>query len=405
MMKFGAAFADVMDFGAAGDGAADDTAAIQDAIDDGRQVIFPQGTYRITSVITFYQNGGRCQMLSGAVIVLDGPDAYVRVGPRPSTTDRPTRQTFTDLCIHSDGDAVHSPLLEIDQAGGARFDDLRVTAAGQAEVLVRATFLTRCQFFGGVIDGGVASVDNGTSVPVSRIGLSLETTIAGVEEVGEVGAQGLKVIRCETALQIIGPTDNPVFVGCHFGATTTAVAISCTGGGVFNLNLVGCAFSGESCNQFIYLDDSGSLLGGVVSGCRFGPLTSSTARVFRMYGTTTGFPVTGCFHDGDVAVWEVNGSMTKTCDQFNHWSAATVADGVYADKLILMNADETGALTITSDALRLDSDKLGFFNTTPAGRQVYTVSGTYNVRTLTHLNVFGTLATLISDLKALGLIA
>lgn len=407
MMTFGAAFADVMDFHAVGDGIADDTAAIQAAIDSGRHVMFPQGTYRVTSVVTFYQDGGRCQLLSGAVIVLDGPDAYVRVGPRRGAipADDATEQRFTDLCIEADGTSVHSPLLEIDQAAGARFDDLRVAAAGQAEVLVRVTRLTRCQFFGGVVDGGVGAA-GGKLASASRIGLLLETIVAGVEEVDEVGAQGLQVVRCQTALHIVGPTDNPVFVGCHFGATTTGVALSCLdGGAVFNLNLVGCAFEGESCNQFLYLDDSGSLSGGVVSGCRFGALTDATARVFRIHGSANGIPVTGCFHDGDAPVWEIDGSMTKTCDQFNHWTATTLADGIHPEYLVVMNADATGVLTITSAGLQLDSDRLGFFDTTPVSQPAaYTVGGTYNVRRLTHAHVFSTLATLIQDLQKLGVI-
>ena len=45
----------VKDFGAVGDGAADDTAAIQAAINaaDGRTVLLPAGTYKITSTLTF----------------------------------------------------------------------------------------------------------------------------------------------------------------------------------------------------------------------------------------------------------------------------------------------------------------------------------------------------------------
>ncbi len=45
-------FVSVKDFGAVGDGVADDTAAIQDAINTGKSVFFPNGKYRITSGLT-----------------------------------------------------------------------------------------------------------------------------------------------------------------------------------------------------------------------------------------------------------------------------------------------------------------------------------------------------------------
>ena len=50
----------VKDFGAVGDGVADDTAAIQAAFDSGKKEIYiPQGTYRITSTLALTGNGYR----------------------------------------------------------------------------------------------------------------------------------------------------------------------------------------------------------------------------------------------------------------------------------------------------------------------------------------------------------
>ncbi|HYR58746.1 MAG TPA: glycosyl hydrolase family 28-related protein, partial [Chthoniobacteraceae bacterium] len=43
----------VRDFGAVGDGKADDTAAIQKAVDSGiGGIVFPKGSYRISATIT-----------------------------------------------------------------------------------------------------------------------------------------------------------------------------------------------------------------------------------------------------------------------------------------------------------------------------------------------------------------
>ena len=52
----------VLDFGAVGNGVADDTAAIQAAINTGKHVYIPTGTYRLSNAIGFYTPG---QMFTG----------------------------------------------------------------------------------------------------------------------------------------------------------------------------------------------------------------------------------------------------------------------------------------------------------------------------------------------------
>lgn len=60
------ALVNVKDYGAAGDGVTDDTAAIQAAVDTGKEVLIPSGTFRITDTITFpgdmrmtFEDGGK----------------------------------------------------------------------------------------------------------------------------------------------------------------------------------------------------------------------------------------------------------------------------------------------------------------------------------------------------------
>lgn len=86
----GAALAgNVRDFGAVGDGVADDTAAIQRAIDAGGVVSFPKGTY-LTGTIYLRSNGG-----------LDiAPDATIL-----ATTDR-TKYNPPDVCPQNYGAEV-----------------------------------------------------------------------------------------------------------------------------------------------------------------------------------------------------------------------------------------------------------------------------------------------------------
>jgi hypothetical protein len=47
----------VKDFGAVGDGTTDDTTAIQKALDTGREVVFPEGTFRITNELIIHTYG------------------------------------------------------------------------------------------------------------------------------------------------------------------------------------------------------------------------------------------------------------------------------------------------------------------------------------------------------------
>ena len=59
----------VKDFGAVGDGVANDTTAIQNAVNSGVPVYFPTGTYKITSAISLATNGIRLVGSNNTVIL------------------------------------------------------------------------------------------------------------------------------------------------------------------------------------------------------------------------------------------------------------------------------------------------------------------------------------------------
>jgi hypothetical protein len=63
-------FASVRDFGARGDGVADDTAAIQAALDSGRRILFPRGTYQVQM--------NRLTLADGAYLVGEGRQSRIR---------------------------------------------------------------------------------------------------------------------------------------------------------------------------------------------------------------------------------------------------------------------------------------------------------------------------------------
>jgi len=76
----------VKDFGAVGDGVADDTAAIQAAVNTGNLVLLPKGIYRTTAPIVFDQNTSGLigenytySAPNGSVIDYTGPDEAIKV--------------------------------------------------------------------------------------------------------------------------------------------------------------------------------------------------------------------------------------------------------------------------------------------------------------------------------------
>jgi hypothetical protein len=83
----------VKDFGAVGDGKADDTAELQHAINDGeRRVVIPHGTYRITKSLVINLDKVGFTSINGdggtATIVMDGPGPALRmVGTHQGTAD------------------------------------------------------------------------------------------------------------------------------------------------------------------------------------------------------------------------------------------------------------------------------------------------------------------------------
>ena len=85
--------ADVKSFGAVGDGRADDTAAVQRAVDAGGGVHFPQGVFRLTATVVIELDRTGFVSLTGdgtARVVMAGPGpAFKFVGTHAGSADPP----------------------------------------------------------------------------------------------------------------------------------------------------------------------------------------------------------------------------------------------------------------------------------------------------------------------------
>lgn len=100
-------FISVKDFGAVGDGAADDTAAIQSALDTGRAVYFPAGTYDITAQVSPQANqlifgegpSSKIRMLNGSHNGIYGAVSGVTVRDLAFTTKNQTNATAYKAAI------------------------------------------------------------------------------------------------------------------------------------------------------------------------------------------------------------------------------------------------------------------------------------------------------------------
>jgi hypothetical protein len=120
----------VKDFGAVGDGVADDTAAFQNAVSTGKLVYLPQGAYKTSAPIVFNQNtagmvGDNYQysLPNGSVIDYTGPDEAIRVSGSGGV------RQVTGLTMERFGIAVRSASakgLNFRDASYSRFKDIWV---------------------------------------------------------------------------------------------------------------------------------------------------------------------------------------------------------------------------------------------------------------------------------------
>lgn len=127
--------ANVRDFGAVGDGVADDTVAIQSAIDSkAGRIVFPKGVYRTTSTLTVTE-----------AIVLEGQAAGTAPSNHTSVTQAFIKHDFSGTCINFVGSPTSNTIGAGSGVRNLSFLQNHGTGTGASGVCVRSVAVSDAQ--------------------------------------------------------------------------------------------------------------------------------------------------------------------------------------------------------------------------------------------------------------------
>lgn len=192
----------VKDFGAVGDGVADDTAAIQLTIDyvrsltNGGTVYFPFGQYRITSTLDCFPDGDLIFRGDGygsqIVVDFEGPDTIGLKGTHPSVpSTRGSSLVLVDLLILPHDDVTIAPVLfEKRYASGVGFRNVQFFGY-KNNTLVSMSGMFNCNFGPTSLWGGGYNVlwkdTTGVTFSISSAGTTLTSSVNhfGASDVGK----------------------------------------------------------------------------------------------------------------------------------------------------------------------------------------------------------------------------
>lgn len=257
----------VRDFGAAGDDAQDDTAAIQDALDEAgdqaKSVFFPPGIYRVTGqlVVPLRENlvlfGCAGAILHG--VGFDGPILYVAGADTSGLEVR-------DLGFLGNGKAGTVDGISCVSAAGLRFSDLHVS---QCRYGLRVSNTHDCRGFHGLkfeLNDTDLRINTAASSSLLFVGCTFKDSNKAVEQL--VGVVNVGFLGCVfAASRLTGSSTTPVsfygyesrglsFVRCLFEqgkAAPSPVAVTNLkiGGGSAALRAApvvvdGCVFAGSN---------------------------------------------------------------------------------------------------------------------------------------------------------------
>jgi hypothetical protein len=239
-----ASFLNVIDFGAAGDGQADDTSAIQAAVDaKAGSIRFPAGSYRITKPLVVELN-----KVGFTSFVADGSARLVMAGPGPAI-----RFVGTHLAGTADPESVKSevwdrqrmPTVEGLAIVGEHAEADGIEAAGTFQLTLRGVHIRKCRH--GVrlvernrnvlIDGCHIYENSGCGVFYDRVNLHQSNISAS------------HISYCDGGGVVVrgGNVRNIHISGCDIegnmaagGPPTANVLLDCADGSVGEVAITGC---------------------------------------------------------------------------------------------------------------------------------------------------------------------
>jgi uncharacterized protein YjbI with pentapeptide repeats len=235
----------VRDFGAVGDGAADDTAAIQRAVNAGVGLLrFPPGRYRITSPIRIeLDRSGYTALAGGSVaqIVMEGPGPAIRLigthagtaAPRtfePNVWERQRTPSIDGLEIVGG----HEEACGVEASGTMQLTLTRLVVRGalHAVHLVkrnRNVTLSECHLYDN--RGVGVFIDHVDLHQVNIANCHISYNHAGGVVARDSQLRNLQIGTCDIEANMGGPGSKP----------TANVLLESTGGSVAEVAIVGCS--------------------------------------------------------------------------------------------------------------------------------------------------------------------
>jgi hypothetical protein len=304
-----ASFVNVKEYGAIGDGVADDTTAIQAACDVGKDVYFPAGTYKVSSTITLSIAG-----------------RYYGDG-RLSTIIRTTSATADTFNITANG--VHISGMYFD-CTTTRTGGYYINSTGIAGYCSIRDFYMDAPYYGihcawtrGEIDGGTITnlvADNGIGILIDNYG---GATINNVTIIGDSNNQAYAGIMLTHSIQIFISQCSVIYCGrgLYFSATTQVIDSS---------YITDCVFDSNEYNIYVYSGASGKTV------------TNTNLVNLVVFTSTVGAGITTyTANSGMIA----NISITN-CDVFhNYGHGINISAGTHDTKIANCNINNNGLTT------------------------------------------------------------
>jgi hypothetical protein len=346
----------IADYGAVGDGFADDTTALQALINAGGGYL-PPGTYKTTSALTVAASNVRLMgagkgvttiLYSGPGATLQSDTASVRrhcrienmtvrnsgAGGEALRLSNAYRWSLRNVTLQANADASSIALHGLgDPAWSTHFNEFRQCdfIGGLASVKVE-TNVTGFRFFGGVLEGdGYALLAPGTGGGGAHLfdGCAIQTTPTN---------SGGVIIQVGTAAAPTSPYEgHSVFLGCRMEPGTSTATIHFETNSRNNL-IIGGSFDGG-----ISVVDNGTLNYRIVAQSTMSPYVPSPTIVGGDGTTLKLRPVDVATSGGELRITKgTNGTALTFTD----------ATGALADAVIARLA--AGALTMPGVTLRLE---------------------------------------------------